>query len=171
MNYGDDPLLEKLEVLQTSFQPFILCVIYNPQGRYARLWVISYMVIKNKGKHYQFSIKKKKKGKTEGKKTKRKNYAALSMPASLSCYLWTYSFATWMGKLHCGLHSTVSLERTGGLTIMSINKSNSQDIEKKGKDNDWLMEMTAADIRPVKCLHNGNPEKPAQQFRIKIWKF
>lgn len=72
MNYGDDPLLEKLEVLQTSFQPFTLCVIYNPQGRYARLWVISYMVIKNKGKHYQFSIKKKKREKRRGKKQRGK---------------------------------------------------------------------------------------------------
>lgn len=107
----------------------------------------------------------------EGKKTEKKNYAAPSMQASLSCYWWTYSFANWMDKLHCGLHSTVSLERTGGLTIMSINKSNSQDIEKKGNDNDWLMEIIAADIRPVKCLHNGNPKKPAQQFRLKIWKF
>jgi len=33
------------------------------------------------------------------------------------------------------------------------------------------METIAADIGPVKCLHNGNPEKPAQQFRLKIWKF
>jgi hypothetical protein len=34
-----------------------------------------------------------------------------------------------------------------------------------------VMEMIASNIRPVKCLHNGNPEEYVQQFSLKIRKF
>jgi hypothetical protein len=54
--------------------------------------------------------------------------------------------------------------------MKSRSKNNSQEIEKKGKDNDCYGNNRTHN-KNSKLLHNGNSEKPAQQFSLKALKF